>query len=65
MQELYKEIGKYFFNLSLIVIGGLLIKKFAEGRITLSEVFLGLFLSVLSFIMGVIFFKRGLENERN
>ena len=65
MHELYKEIGKYFFNLSLIVIGGLLIKKFAEGNITYQEVLLGVFLSVISFAMGVIFFRRGIGNERN
>ncbi len=59
--ELYKEIGKYFFNLSLIIIGSLLLQKIAEGIVSFWVMFWGFALSLLSFGMGVIFYKKGLR----
>lgn len=61
MNELYKEVGKYFFNLSLLVIGGLLLKKIAEGNISFWEALFGFLLSLSSFGMGIILFRKGLK----
>ena len=61
MNELYKEVGKYFFNLSLLVIGGLLLKKIAEGNISFWEALLGFLLSLSSFGMGIILFRKGFK----
>ncbi|GEM_PF-4310171 len=63
--DLYKEVGRYFFNLSLLVIGGLLLKKFAEGQILLWEALSGLILSMASFFIGITFFKKGIKNDDN
>ena len=61
MKELYKEIGKYFFNLSLLVNGGLLLKQFAENRLSQKEAMVGLILSLASFCIGYILYRKGIK----
>jgi hypothetical protein len=54
MGEALKELGKFLYNLSLLIIGALILQPLAKGKVSLILIFCGV-VSVVVFIAGGTF----------
>ena len=61
----WHEVGKFFLNVALLFLGGLIVQPLAIHEVEVSLLVGGSLAALYFFVLGIYCLKKGGENERS